>query len=182
MEVDNVVEGSLMYMCVCVWVCVCVCVCMSVRESLPPASNIAVLFCPAAPELISYRLLCCLCCWYVPVSALDWRKRFTYCCYFSWVSPVIPETDVPLQHFTTKRVNRRISVFPWNESMSKWVDSLSKKYGLLWSTAGTLLILSQAQVSCLREFLAPQEMTCLLRGVCCSQHTDQLVFLKENLK
>lgn len=117
MEVDNVVEGSLMYMCVCVCVCA--------GESLPPSSNIAVLFCPAAPELISYRLLCRLCCWYVPVSALDWRKRFTCCSYFSRVSPVIPETDVTAQHITNKGVNRRISMFSWTESVSKWADSLS---------------------------------------------------------
>lgn len=57
MDVDNVVEGSFMYM------CVSVCVCEG--RSLPPADNIAVLFCPAAPERISFRLICPLCCWCV---------------------------------------------------------------------------------------------------------------------
>lgn len=43
MEVDNVVEGSLIRVCV--------------FQSLPLAANIAVLLCSAAPELISYTLL-----------------------------------------------------------------------------------------------------------------------------
>ncbi len=51
MEVDNVVEGSLMYMCVCVFVRVYV----FVWESLPPASDVSVLFSPAAPQLIIHR-------------------------------------------------------------------------------------------------------------------------------
>lgn len=50
MEVDNVVEGSFVRECVCVW--------DRQRESLPPASNSAVLFCPAAPERMSFRLIC----------------------------------------------------------------------------------------------------------------------------
>lgn len=99
-----------------------------------------------------------------------WKKFFTHCRYFFWGSLVIQETDVTGQHFTESEQESLYVPLNWKytEVGGQLVKQSEKN---LENCYEVLLILSQAQVSCLREFLAPQAMPCLLRGVCLTLNT-----------
>ena len=116
--------------------CVCVCVCVCVCESLPPASNIAVLFCPVASELISYSALCvlgvCLLQWFslkrvlhslqvlflgVTCHTGNWCHRAAF--HREWAGEFICSPEL------------KVCWSRWTACQTVW----KKPWKLLWSTA-----------------------------------------------